>query len=334
MKIHVTTGATGPGAWTHQRDKLWELFSQSRVKAHEWVGTPQEADVIFLCNVMQPGKSDISDHPVLRAYREKTFVLSEQWQPPFNAAGIYANAPRKLGWRQRFRTGSYALHHQDFKNKLVDAFEPSQMLPPEKRDLLASFLGRDCHPVRAKIFAAGTTRPDILIEDTSWFDAFSHGQDRKADAQARYFDICLRSRYLLCPRGAGPNSIRLFEALKMGIAPVIIADDFILPSGVDWPSFAIFIKERDAADWIRIVAQHENEFLERGKNAREAHLRFFAPDVYFNYLVENALSIKAARVLPERVFAAVDRLMERVGRLDQKVRRRLKLRRPAQPAQA
>jgi hypothetical protein len=321
MKIHVATGAGGPDAWTHQRDLLWDLYSRSSDKLHTWVETADEADLVFLCNVMQPGNSDIRRHPLLHAYREKTFVLSEQWQPPFDVAGIYANAPKKFAWRSRFRTGSYALHHPDFKNRLIENFDPGQALPPERRDIFASFLGRDCHPVRKALFAAKPARSDVLIEDTSWFDAFSHSQARKDAAQARYFNICLRSRFLLCPRGAGPNSIRLFESMKMGIAPVIIADAWIRPEGIDWDSFAIFIREKDAAGWAEILAAHDSEFIERGRLARQAYLERFAPEVYFNYLVESACSIRQARLLPEAAFAAADTVLEKLGRVESKLAR-------------
>ncbi len=311
MKVHVTTGADGPEAWTHQREILQTLFSAARKPIHTWVSSPEEADLIFLCNVVQPGKADARDHPVLHRFRNKTFVLSDQWQGPFNAAGIYANAPRKLAWKSRFRTGSYALHHPDFRNPFVEAYDPKQALPSNQRDIFASFLGRDCHAVRKVLFNTPTTRTDVLLEDTSSFDAFSHTQKDKRTAQERYFDICRRSRYLLCPRGAGPNSIRLFESLKMGIAPVIISDAWIRPIGPAWEKFSIFIAEKDAAKWLTILSKHEDEYLERGRLARVAYQEYFAPDVYFNYLVENACSIRDCRKLPEQVYVTVDTWVER-----------------------
>ena len=57
---------------------------------------------------------------------------------------------------------------------------------------------------------------------------------------------------MLCPRGQGTSSIRLFEAMRMGIAPVIISDKWIGPKGPEWESFAVFVKEKDISRSARI----------------------------------------------------------------------------------
>jgi len=175
---------------------------------HRWVDDPEAADIVFLTNAQQPGGSALETHPLPRRYPEKCFLLSEQWEPPFLLAGIYANAPRTPGWRGRFRTASYALHHPDFRNPFVEAYDYPAEASRRAPNLLASFIGRNCHPVRARLLST-YLGPHILVRDSSQFNAFTHGGDKSA-AQRRYFEVCLRSKFMLCPRGAGPNSIRLF----------------------------------------------------------------------------------------------------------------------------
>lgn len=314
MKIHALPCTTGPGAWTHQYDRLKELFQSSEPRLHSWVEDPHEADVIFLTNAHQKSGPTLEEHPFPRLYPEKCFLLSEQWEPPFLMAGIYANAPRTLWWRGRFRTGSYALHHPDFSNPFIEHYDYTAESGQCRADLLASFLGRNCHPVREHLFAQPFPSGLVWIEDTSNFNAFEHDQAGKLDSQRRYFEICLRSKFILCPRGAGPNSIRLFEALKLGIAPVIISDAWVPCEGPHWEKFALFVAERDLAKLESVLLAAEPTFQERGKLARRAHEEFFSPKAYFNYLVASAHSAIRSRIVPERLFISswpVQRLWRR-----------------------
>lgn len=308
MKIHCQPCAQGPGAWAHAYGVLKALHEASQPRLHTWVESPEEADVILLCNPIQKQGDTSGAHPLRRRFPNKTFILHDDWKTPIRYPGIYANAPRGAFWKGRFRTASYALHHPDFKNPYVQAFQPAQALPPERRDILFSFAGRNCHPVRERLFQLRFNRPDILVRDTSSFDAFKHAADGKDPAQREYFELSLRCKYILCPRGVGPNSIRLFEALQLGIAPIILADAWIPPEGPDWEKFALFVKESDVDRIEEIATAHEGEFIERGREALRAHEAFFAPHAYFNYLVAAADSIRRHRIIPEAVMQASVRL--------------------------
>lgn len=304
MKVHAQPCATGPAAWTHQYDLLRQLHAASTPRLHEWAEDPAEADVIFLTNIEQPAGPALETHALPHRYPEKCFVLSEQWEPPFLLAGIYANVPRSFGWRGRFRTGSYALHHPDFRNPFIKSYP---YVPAGERphpDLLASFLGRNCHPLRARLLAMNFSPDRILVEDASDFNAFTHSGDKLA-RQRRYFDLCLRSKFMLCPRGAGPNSIRLFEALKLGIAPVIMADAWVPCAGPRWHDFALFIREREIGQLPAILEHAAAEYTQRGALARAAYQEFFSTTTYFNYLVAAAVSARTARIIPERWFVAL-----------------------------
>lgn len=45
----------------------------------------------------------------------------------------------------------------------------------------------------------------------------------------RYNEVLSQSVFSFCPEGAGPNTLRLWEALSVGSIPVVIADDWIAP---------------------------------------------------------------------------------------------------------
>ena len=78
-------------------------------------------------------------------------------------------------------------------------------------------------------------------------------------------------------RGAGTSSIRLFEMLEAGIAPVIISDDWIPPHGPRWDEFALRMPERDVGRVYEIVKSHEGEFGERGARRPDELTKVFAP---------------------------------------------------------
>lgn len=302
MKIFSTPCETGPNARTHADAVLRRLHAVSNLRRHELVSSPDEADYIFISNLpLDAEQAALRRHPLFPRYLHKSYALWDAWNTPYLLPGVYVNATRGSGLG-RFRTGSYALLHPDFKNPLVEAHDavvPARSEP----DLLFSFLGRNCHPSRDRLFKAAYRRSDILIEDTSKFDAFTHETAGKADAQRRYLEICLRSKFIVCPRGVGASSIRLFEALKLGIAPVIISDAWLPCDGPDWESCAIFVKEAEVGRIEEITTAHEPRWRELGAAARRVHDTFFAESVYFNFLVRNVESIAQGRKVPERVLA-------------------------------
>jgi len=275
MKIYATPSATTPE--TVEYRMLRQLHESSTPRLHDWCDDPENADVIFLTNAQQQWGAVLEKNPLPRRFPEKCFALSEQWEPPFLLAGIYANAPRTAFGRGRFRTGSYALHHPDFHNAVIDVYDYEKKAGRRTPDLLASFLGRNCHPVREKLFALKLSDDKILVEDTSTFNAFNRQAEGKLEKQQRYVEICERSKFILCPRGVGPNSIRLFEALKLGIAPVIISDAWIRCEGPNWEEFAIFMAEKDVGQIEAILLQAEPDYIKKGKLARQAYDDFFSP---------------------------------------------------------
>lgn len=68
----------------------------------------------------------------------------------------------------------------------------------------------------------------------------------------RYMEECLSvCQMVLCPRGAGLGSQRLYETLACGRVPIIIADGYDLPFSwaVDWNSFSLRLPESSAFDF-------------------------------------------------------------------------------------
>ena len=90
---------------------------------------------------------------------------------------------------------------------------------------------------------------------------------------ADYNQLLLDSRYSLCPRGSGPNSIRLWESLATGAIPIVFADTLDLPNHPLWKDAILRVKE----DNIRQVPNILSTITEdREKEMRENCLKIYA----------------------------------------------------------
>jgi hypothetical protein len=110
------------------------------------------------------------------------------------------------------------------------------------------------------------------------------------------------SKFALCPRGAGVSSIRIFEAMSIGVAPIVVADGWVPPNGPRWNQFALFVPERDVSNLAAIVRTHEAEWEERGRLAYAAYHDYFRPEYFWPSLFAAIISIQQKQRLPERLF--------------------------------
>jgi Exostosin family len=120
--------------------------------------------------------------------------------------------------------------------------------------------------------------------------------------QHRYCEILRDSKFALCPRGTGTGSIRLFEAMSLGICPVIIADAWLPPIGPEWNQISLRIAERDIGNIGQILLSHERDHVEMGLLAQRAWLKYFADESYFNYIVDACFAMKERQTVPESAF--------------------------------
>lgn len=298
-RIFLTSCETHEGAWRHQEERLRALWERSS-RTHTLADSPEEADLIIIGNLRDENwLRSLRTHPVVNRYPSKCFVVEDRDDPMPLLRGVYTSATRNLWCKSRYRSASYGLYHPDFQNPHIDAYQGDACARPKK--YLFSFTGRACHPVRAGIFAAYSDRGDCHVRDTSDFNLFTHQSEGKAEQQRRFVEVLEASKFALCPRGNGAASIRLFEAMRIGVAPIIVSDDWILPNGPDWPSFALSVREADVAEIGRLAEKSESRYAEMGRKAAEAYAQFFAEDVYFDYLIEQMLDIRRRQFVPEVV---------------------------------
>ena len=304
IKIFITSCEINEGAWRVNEQKLKDFYELSD-KKYSLTSDPESADIILVGDVREENwGAKVMNNDLINKYPTKCFSLNDRDKPLILHHGIYASAPKEsiLSFG-RVRTGSFAISFLDHvPNPFIENHVFSNQSYPEKEYLL-SFIGRGSSKIRKRIFNLKFDRPDIYIEDSSKdFDLWGKQGDREKDERKKYYNVLLRSKFSLCPRGYGTNCFRKFESMKLGIAPIIVADGWQLPKGPKWNDFSIIVKEKNIRDLVKIVESHSDSYKEMGQKARKAFEEFFADDVYFNYVIDNCLDIMNKQLIPEVIY--------------------------------
>jgi hypothetical protein len=130
-------------------------------------------------------------------------------------------------------------------------------------------------------------KSNFILRGTFWAGAV--GDPRSLlDARREYVGNMLESDYVLCVRGIGNFSYRLYETLSMGRIPIFVDTDCVLPLDfdIDWRDHCVWV---DAADIDRIgdrvLEFHESlteaEFEERQRAARRLWETHISPEGFF-----------------------------------------------------
>jgi hypothetical protein len=87
----------------------------------------------------------------------------------------------------------------------------------------------------------------------------------RIDASVRDYNRLLSdSRFALCPSGAGPNTLRLWEALAVGSVPVLLGVMPELPAGIAWDSVLLRVADDELATLPqRLRAMSRDEWQRR-----------------------------------------------------------------------
>ena len=265
------------------------------------VDSRREADVIIY------PKTDLEEDDANDRLRDfspsellRTCVFSQMDEPFPWAPGMYASLPARHA-KRGFTGGFYVAQHHHDAGGITEHLEAARNLEP---DLLWSFVGTiSNHPIRASLLSVGDER--AVCQDTQqWSDNIRWGwkanyREEASKAFSGFAELIGRSAFPVCPRGRGSASIRLFEALRVGRAPVIVSDDWFPPPFVDWNACSIRVAERDVRRLPEILREREGEAQELGERARAVWERRFSPQRQLGTLVEGCLL--AADTAPARM---------------------------------
>lgn len=243
---------------------------------HQFVPEPSAADLI-LAPIYGHSYGlffeKLKRSPVYKPNRSRLFVYTiDDFQFPA-LPGIYPAVTPFWAAKSWAVGGHYVTnyhHTHQFEN-----------LPPERRDVLFSFVGSSwTHPIREQVLAL--KHPRGVLDDSERKDDTVHwwmrGQDHFQGRLALFERVLSRSKFALCPRGYAPASMRLFQALQAGAVPVVLADSLVLPPGPDWDKICVQIKEADLNRVPQILESLEPRFPQMSVDARKAWEDWFSPE--------------------------------------------------------
>lgn len=258
------------------------ILRQAGSSSGQLVESPDEADLIVLLGSFARQRERLFGNELYRRFRAKCTVYTDDDSFLPLLPGVYCSAQNSLSARVgRVSSYCYVVDAGADANRFTAAPQPDAA-----KTLLFSFQGGSTSILRKRLFNQPFGRDDVLIENTSSYLHWDASQPDREARQQRFAETMYGSHFALCPRGAGAGSIRFFEAMRMGVAPVLISDRYALPPGVDWDSFLVRVPERDIARLPALLEPLADSSRERGRLARAAWERHFAPDKQFAAVLE------------------------------------------------
>jgi len=284
MKIYIAT--IGDESWNKElAEEFRALAACDRMQQHFLADDAESADVILFVDLAQHGNDwqlkGLQNHPLAKQYPRKTMVYDERDFPHCVFPGVFVSMPAPFFDATRQRAGSY--YHVKDKG----------MQPINKEvDLLFSFMGAKSHPIRGEILKL--KHPLGYLEDTSKLNFFDYSEKSKTEEykqaiqlqRERYQDVLARSKFILCPRGMGASSIRLYETLSAGRVPVIVSDEWVPSPAPDWNSCSIRVAQSEVASIPALLEEREADWPDMARAARATFEQWAAPDVLFHRLSE------------------------------------------------
>ena len=247
---------------------------------------PATADVVLIDERYQYRTwhyaDDLSRCALVRAHADRICVINhDSYARPF-LPGLYVSLEKR-------RPAFVDTRPIPYKWDLWKVPVPDQFVYRPNR--LFTFRGTfHTHPVRKKMCKALARMPNGLCVELR--KAF-HTHD-EAD-QRRHIEEIRNACFSLCPRGLSPSSYRLYESMQLGRCAVIISDDWVPPSGLEWDQLVLFVPEAAIRRLPEILDQRAVEAEQRGRLAADAWASTFAGTRRHGYLLEQVTLLHHTR---------------------------------------
>lgn len=323
MRVHVAAIADHPLAGTVRE------LGVHHGRRHTLADVPEEADMILLCGSFSRDPAMLTENTLFRSFRSKCAVYSGDDSYCPIAPGVYTSARRGASTllgrvRTHAYASSYGVHGNEAVAKASRGPRRPTGAPGSGGVLLFSFEGTGTSRVRRRLFALDLDPDEALVRDTSpSYKHFDHSSPGRLSGQRRYVETMMRSRFVLCPRGVGTGTLRLFEAMSLGVAPVLLSDRYVLPRGPRWEQFLVRVPERRVRRLAPTLRRLAASSPQRGELARRAWLEWFAPEVLFDRLVDAASEALRAAEPMEGVYRMTTPLLTGGDELRRRIHRTL-----------
>ncbi len=190
-----------------------------------------------------------------------------------------ATGPREKSWIARMTSRNYVpVHETDafaLRNEVLDLLEQSGLVR-------TNF-------IRRRGYFGGSMFPPLWrrLSGSRW------NQRVGEQVRSEFVENIRSSDYVVCVRGSGNFSTRMYETLCMGRIPLIIDTDCVVPfAGLDdWKKLAIWCPASDIASaGARVAAFHDalkpQELVDRQRACRRLWQQWLSPEGFFAHLAE------------------------------------------------
>jgi hypothetical protein len=310
MRMHIAT--IGSGSQQQRAHNLFiELAREDSVGRHVAEPDPEHADAILLVDphfqIDDPFLRGLQLQPLYGRHRASTFIYHEGDNPVYTLPGVYVGASPRWSASLPVVGGPYP--------QSVTTVPAADVEP----DLLFSFRGTRTHPVRDALLGLRHERAILEASEVGPWGGRPPSSELTF-AQVRLIRLIHRSKFVLCPRGKGPSSHRLYETLAAGRVPVVISDDWLPPPGVPWDECSVRIAEADAAVTASILEQLEPRWSELAEAATQARQNFTRTHLWDHFAQSIAMVASQPRPTRLPVWAQTQRLRIRLGKARETLR--------------
>lgn len=275
--------------------EIWENFVQCLPHAgpgYEITTNPSVADFVINAYDDPIDYGDISSRfrPLSRRDVE-TYTWNFFDRPTGRYSGFYSSLSKDLFDPRRHTSMSFPGPF----NEMIEEF------PRLDAVFDFSFVGQRSAGVRTRIFEQFFDRQSSLnaIVRDSGTAVWVFTEEERAGAGVRkakrdYADVLRQSKFILCPRGFGPGSFRMFEAMQAGRVPVIISDAYVKPAGIDWDSCSLTIPESRIAEIPETIRRRMDDWECMAETARKVWEFNFSPLHVMDYITTNLVRMSGA----------------------------------------
>lgn len=222
---------------------------------------------IFWTNLYNNGdKYDLQSYLDSLDQKEKYFIVCQHEEAPIE----------RLPKNTLIFSASGKLHQNSISNNhipipLVCSPIPDPVLN-RKRDIFCSFVGANTHKFRQQIHNKYKDDTLFHISMDKWSPEVSKPKELE------FKNVAERSIFTLCPRGDGPTSFRMYEAMQLGSIPVYVTDLPWLPyeDEVNWNDCCVLISDQQIVS-IREILENipEQKIQNMRRNIKEMYKTTF-----------------------------------------------------------
>lgn len=167
--------------------------------------------------------------------------------------------------------------------------------PYDPQDLYPSTLRR------AKVLKKIENDPRLVANfiKREQYRAGVHNEAERLQTTLEFYDNMVHSDYVVCVRGGGNFSVRLYETLAMGRIPVFVNTDCILPlaNKIDWKNHVVWVEEKEIENIGNIIHDFHNatsylDFISILYSNRKLWIEQMTLRNFFKFQLETSLNEK------------------------------------------